>query len=125
MSEFHDGFLSNGPKFYSGRQSSRFKNEFARTDVPRFGQVSRTGRSSGTSFSTVESLGKFLLIGGLALAVLGGLILVLPKGLQPFRLPGDIVVEKPGFSFYLPLTTMILFSSVLWLVTWAASRMKG
>ena len=29
------------------------------------------------------------------------------------NLPGDIKVEKPGFSFYMPITTMILVSVVL------------
>lgn len=32
------------------------------------------------------------------------------------RLPGDIRVERPGFSFYFPITTMIVVSIVLTLV---------
>lgn len=32
------------------------------------------------------------------------------------RLPGDIWVERPSFSFYFPITTMIVVSIVLTLV---------
>ncbi|MFL6550233.1 MAG: DUF2905 domain-containing protein [Povalibacter sp.] len=34
------------------------------------------------------------------------------------RLPGDIVVDRPGFKFFMPLTTMIIVSIVLSLVLW-------
>ncbi|RMG59965.1 MAG: DUF2905 domain-containing protein [Gammaproteobacteria bacterium] len=37
----------------------------------------------------------------------------------PFgRLPGDIVIERPGFTFFFPITTSILFSLVLTLIFW-------
>lgn len=29
------------------------------------------------------------------------------------RLPGDIVIDRPGMKFYFPVTTMILVSLVL------------
>ncbi|HEU4487028.1 MAG TPA: DUF2905 domain-containing protein [Povalibacter sp.] len=34
------------------------------------------------------------------------------------RLPGDIVVERPGFRFFMPITTMIIASLVLTLLLW-------
>lgn len=34
------------------------------------------------------------------------------------RLPGDIVIERPGFKVYIPLTTMILVSLLLSLLAW-------
>ncbi|OGI49771.1 MAG: hypothetical protein A3E57_06440 [Candidatus Muproteobacteria bacterium RIFCSPHIGHO2_12_FULL_60_33] len=34
------------------------------------------------------------------------------------RLPGDIVIEREGFRFYFPITTMILISLVLSLIFW-------
>lgn len=34
------------------------------------------------------------------------------------RLPGDIVVDRPGFRFFLPVTTMIIVSVVLSLILW-------
>jgi hypothetical protein len=34
------------------------------------------------------------------------------------RLPGDIVIDRPGFRFFFPLTTGILVSLVLSLLAW-------
>jgi hypothetical protein len=34
------------------------------------------------------------------------------------RLPGDIVVDKPGFKLYVPITTMILVSALITLLLW-------
>jgi hypothetical protein len=54
---------------------------------------------------------------GLILVVVG---LVWPW-LQKFgigRLPGDIMIERDGFSFYFPITTMIIISVVLSLILW-------
>ena len=34
------------------------------------------------------------------------------------RLPGDIVVDRPGFRFFLPVTTMIIVSLLLSLIAW-------
>jgi hypothetical protein len=63
-----------------------------------------------------ESLGRMLVVLGLVLIVLGGIFLL--GGKLPFlgRLPGDIVVERESFRFYLPLTTSILVSLVLTLL---------
>jgi Protein of unknown function (DUF2905) len=38
------------------------------------------------------------------------------------RLPGDIVVDRPGFRFFLPVTTMIIVSIVLSLILWILRR---
>ena len=38
--------------------------------------------------------------------------------LRPGRLPGDIVVDRPGFRFFMPITTMIIASLVLTLLLW-------
>jgi uncharacterized protein HemY len=34
------------------------------------------------------------------------------------RLPGDIVIERKNFRFYLPITTMLLASAVVSLLLW-------
>jgi hypothetical protein len=34
------------------------------------------------------------------------------------RLPGDIVIDKPGLKIYIPVTTMILVSAVISLILW-------
>ena len=53
-----------------------------------------------------------LLVAGLALALLGGLVLVLGK-LGVGGLPGDIVYRRGNFSLYVPLGLMILLSVVI------------
>jgi len=44
----------------------------------------------------------------------------------PFgRLPGDIVVDKPGFKLFAPFTTMIVLSLVVGLLIWLFRRWSG
>ena len=57
--------------------------------------------------------------------VLIGLLLLLLGLVWPWlrhlpfgRLPGDIVIQREGFTFYLPVTSMILLSLVLSLLAW-------
>lgn len=38
------------------------------------------------------------------------------------RLPGDILIERDGFTLYLPITTSILASVVISLVLWLIGR---
>ncbi len=38
------------------------------------------------------------------------------------RLPGDIIVDRPGFKFFFPITTMIIVSIVLSLLLWLFRR---
>jgi hypothetical protein len=38
------------------------------------------------------------------------------------RLPGDLRIDKPGFTLYAPFTTMIILSVVLSLVIWLLRR---
>lgn len=60
---------------------------------------------------------KALIIIGLAIVVVGLLwpwLGSLPLG----RLPGDIVIRREGFTFYLPITTMILVSLLLSFFLW-------
>ena len=60
-----------------------------------------------------DTIGKTLVIIGVALAVLGGLVWLLSK--VPFlgRLPGDIRIERPGFTCLVPLASSIVLSIVL------------
>ena len=68
-----------------------------------------------------------LLIGiGAALIVVGLLAWALQGKLGWLgRLPGDIRVEREGFRFYFPVTTMILLSMLLNLIVWAVRRLWG
>ncbi len=42
--------------------------------------------------------------------------------LQLFHLPGDIVIDRPGLKFYLPITTMLLVSAILSIIAWLMRR---
>jgi DUF2905 family protein len=59
-----------------------------------------------------------------ALIALGVLLLIVGvawpwlRKLGLFRLPGDIVIERENFTFYFPITTMIIISVVLSVVFW-------
>jgi hypothetical protein len=63
-----------------------------------------------------------LLIALGTLLVLAGLAWPWLRRLPLGRLPGDIVVDRPGVRFFLPLTTMILVSLLLSLVLWLLRR---
>jgi hypothetical protein len=52
------------------------------------------------------------------LLVLLGLAWPLITKLGLGRLPGDIRIERDGFSFYFPITTAIVISIVLSLLLW-------
>ncbi len=58
-----------------------------------------------------------------------GLVLVVAGLLWPFlsrlplgRLPGDIVIDRPGLKIFIPITTMILVSGVVSLILWILRR---
>jgi len=62
----------------------------------------------------LSALGKWIVILGLSLAAIGGLLWLAGKsGLPLGSLPGDIRVERPGFSFSFPVVTCIVISIVL------------
>lgn len=52
---------------------------------------------------------RLLLIMGILL-LLAALTWPWLKQLPLGRLPGDLLIEKPGFSFYFPVTTLLLTS---------------
>jgi hypothetical protein len=39
-----------------------------------------------------------------------------------FHLPGDILIDRPGFRFMLPLTSMLILSLSLSLLAWLFRR---
>ena len=65
------------------------------------------------------SPGRVLIVLGLVLVAVGLLVQLFP-GLG--RLPGDLRIERPGFTFYFPITTCLLFSAVITLVSYLLSR---
>ncbi|MES1189602.1 MAG: DUF2905 domain-containing protein [Steroidobacter sp.] len=66
-------------------------------------------------------MSRILIVIGLVIALIGvgwPWLSKLPFG----RLPGDIRIERPGFSFYFPLMTSIIISAVVSLVMWLMRR---
>jgi len=54
-----------------------------------------------------------------------GLLILLAGALWPWlsklpfgQMPGDVVVDRPGFRFFAPFTTMIILSLVISLLLW-------
>jgi hypothetical protein len=58
------------------------------------------------------------LIATSALLLLAGLLWPWLSKLPWGRLPGDIAIEREGFSFYFPLGTSLLVSALLSLLLW-------
>ena len=63
-----------------------------------------------------------LLVGLGAVLILLGLTWSRVRTLPLFRLPGDIVIDRPGFKFFFPITTMLLLSAIISIVAWLARR---
>ena len=61
-------------------------------------------------------LGKVILFTGLFITLCGAIILL--AGKVPFlgRLPGDIHIQRPGFSFHFPIITCLLLSVLLTII---------
>ena len=66
-------------------------------------------------------MNRLLVLVGIALVVVG---VAWPwlRRIPLFRLPGDIVIDRPGFRFFLPITTMIVVSLVVSLIAWLFRR---
>jgi hypothetical protein len=60
---------------------------------------------------------RWLIIAGVVLIVLGLAWPLLAK-LGLGRLPGDIRIERDGFTFYFPIVTGLIVSVVLSLILW-------
>jgi hypothetical protein len=66
-------------------------------------------------------MARWLIVAGVVLIVLGlAWPLVAKLGLG--RLPGDIRIERDGFTFYFPLMTGLIISVVLSLILWLFRR---
>ena len=77
------------------------------------------GKSRMLDFSNT---GKFLILVGAALVVIGLIVTFVPN--VPFlgKLPGDIRIKSDHFEFFFPLTTCILLSLLLSRFFWLFRR---
>jgi hypothetical protein len=61
----------------------------------------------------MADIGRFLLLVGVLIAVVGAVLLFLPRVPWLGRLPGDILVRRGPVTFYFPLVTSIVLSVLL------------
>lgn len=66
----------------------------------------------------MPSLGKSLIVLGLAIALIG--VLLTLAGRIPWigRLPGDIYLKRENFTLYFPLATSVIISVILSFILW-------
>ena len=72
----------------------------------------------------LQPLGRALLLLGVVFAGLGVVLLFGPRVPWLGRLPGDIVIQREGFSFYFPLTSCLLASALISLAFWAIGQFR-
>ena len=71
----------------------------------------------------MENVGKLLVGFAIVLLAIGLVLWLFADRLSWLgNLPGDIRVERPGFSLYVPITTMLLLSLGLSLLLWLIGR---
>jgi hypothetical protein len=63
-----------------------------------------------------------LLVGLGFVLVVAGLLWPWLKKMNLFHLPGDIVIDRPGFRLFLPITSMLIVSAVLSILAWFMRR---
>jgi Protein of unknown function (DUF2905) len=63
-----------------------------------------------------------LLLGLGTVFILAGLLWPWLRRMHLFHLPGDIIIDRPGFKFMFPITTMLIISVVLSLLAWLLRR---
>ncbi|MGA2005075.1 MAG: DUF2905 domain-containing protein [Terriglobales bacterium] len=74
---------------------------------------------------SMAEMGRLLVIVGIALAVIGGIVMLLGRTAIPLgRLPGDIVYRGKNTTFYFPLATSIALSVLLSLILFLVNRFK-
>jgi hypothetical protein len=60
--------------------------------------------------------GRVCIVSGAVLLVVGSILLILPKGIEPFawfgRLPGDISYKSDSVTVWIPITSMVIVSIV-------------
>lgn len=66
----------------------------------------------------LSALGKVLIVIGSIIIVVGLLMMFGNKIPYLGKLPGDIIVKKKNFTFYFPITTLIILNLILLLISW-------
>lgn len=72
----------------------------------------------------MQALGKLFMILGSVLIILGAALYFSKSIPWLGRLPGDIVIERPTITIYIPLATSLLLSLVLSAFLYLLSRLR-
>ncbi|MGA8541696.1 MAG: DUF2905 domain-containing protein [Terriglobales bacterium] len=73
----------------------------------------------------MAEVGRLLFMVGIALVVIGGIVMLLGRtGLPLGRLPGDVLYRGKNTSFYFPLASSILISIVLSVILFLIGRLR-
>jgi hypothetical protein len=67
-------------------------------------------------------MGKFIIIAGLVLVVIGLVVYFSDRIPLIGKLPGDISIKKDNFTFYFPLATSILLSIIISLILYLVNK---
>jgi len=70
-----------------------------------------------------QQIGKWLIVAGLVIVLLGALMVLLGRvGL--FRLPGDLEFGSKNWRVYIPIASCIVISIVLTLILWLVNHFR-
>jgi hypothetical protein len=99
---------------FSQRESANF---------PGLTSLHLAATMKGMSGAFHLQLGKFLVVGGIALVVLGLMVMAGAKfpSLGLGRLPGDITYKGKHFQLYFPIATCVVVSVIATIVLWVIS----
>jgi len=70
-----------------------------------------------------QQIGKWLVVTGIAVALLGVLILLLAR-IGLFKLPGDLEFGSGNWRVYIPIAGCVLISIVLTLILWVINYFR-
>jgi hypothetical protein len=80
------------------------------------------GGFGGGGFEPIRWIMNRLLVAFGTVLVVAGLLWPWLKRMHLFHLPGDIVIDRPGFKFFFPITTMLIVSVILSIIAWLMRR---
>ncbi len=72
----------------------------------------------------MPEVGRALIVIGAVLLIAGALLLLAGKTFHLGKLPGDIVIKRENFTFYLPITTSIIASLLISLVLFLIGKFR-
>jgi hypothetical protein len=70
-------------------------------------------------------MGKILITIGIILVIAGVIVHFFNRIPFAGKLPGDIMIDRPNFKFYFPITTSILLSILVSLIIFLFNKFKN